>query len=203
MKRLLLCFLLVLVTNFLFAQKREIQASISVFPANFNNFLIEAKYKYSPVKALFTLNAGVEYLQGDTYLMEIGPDGSFQSNKYYSGFKSKKLMVPFSLNFCIGHNYIVYGGGGLFFSANFNQKNTKYIKPTLFQIGSYFNTGFQFKIKKKAFLNIEAKLLKDLSSSYQTPQTSSHFGFTGGMEDVRMAYFCVNVGGSYMLAKKK
>jgi outer membrane protein W len=203
MKRLLLCFLLVLVTKFLFAQKREIQASISVFPANFNNFSIEAKYKYSPVKALFTLNAGVEYLQGDTYFMEIGPDGSFQSNKYYNGFQSKKLMIPFTLNFCIGHNYIVYGGGGLFFSANFNQKSTKYIKPTLFQIGSYFNTGFQFKIKKKTFLNIEAKLLKDLSSSYQTPQTSSHFGFTGGMENVRMAYFCVNVGASYRFIKNK
>jgi hypothetical protein len=199
MKRLLPCFLLVLVTNFLFAQKREIQASLSVFPANFSNFLIEAKYKYRPVYAHFTLNTGLEYLHSNSYL---GTNRNWNYSRDYSndGFISRKLIVPFSLNFFIGNNYQFYGGIGLHGSVNFYDKASKYFETTRFQLGSYFNSGFQFKLKKKTFLNIEAKLIKDLSPSYKRG-IPSHWGYVG-MEGVRVNYFFLNIGASYRLNSK-
>lgn len=208
MNKFILLFLFSLFFFLGFAQKRELQATVSItptfLPKSYNCFLIETRYKYRLKYAPIWFSWGIEYLNSSSYEAGINYR-SIHLSGYSNGydFKTRKIITPFLVNLGVGRDYKLYFGGGVYLGVNFFTKSTKYVDPTFFQFGNYFYTGLQLKIKKNILLNVEGKYIGDLSPSFNTPSYSSHFGTYLGMEGVSLGYIFINIGATYRLKEKK
>jgi len=200
MKKILIIFTFLLISNHLSAQYFEIGSEIGFGQfATINSHNLFSKYSdnnykvgilasYNPKKTILFINSGL----------------LFQLKGNYQGYL-ENLKIPVGLDVFLGERfgYIIGGGFYLNYCYNTTGKVLAEVKETQrdLQFGSFFDIGGKFKITNFLSIFLKFQFDFDLTPLYKEGYYSAG-GWLDGYDKIKSQEYSVNLGLMYRMHKK-